>query len=83
MGKTNDVSPLFGTTFPKIFPSLLVLLVVFSICGLDKKVLGFFGIHYFSDREEKDGSYLDKGRDIIYKTGSKVSIFLVKLILWN
>jgi hypothetical protein len=49
MKRTNDVSPLFGTTFPKIFPILLIALVVLSICGFDRKILKLFGIQYFSD----------------------------------
>lgn len=76
MGRTNDVSPLFGTTFPKIFPILLILLVIFSLCGFDKKILKLFGIQYFEDSEDSDGNHLDKGRDLIYRTGSKVRKFI-------
>jgi hypothetical protein len=54
MGGTNTVAPLFGTTVPKFFPALLVFLVVFSLLGLDQKLLKFFGIEYFTDKDHQD-----------------------------
>lgn len=66
MGGTNSVEPFFGTTFPLLFPCLLICLVILGLFGVDQKILKLFGIEYYNDENCRESSYLEKGREKIY-----------------
>ena len=86
MTKVN-VAPLFGTTFPTIFPFLLTFLVLLGILGLDEKFMSLFGVSYYSmkamDKDENLEAMKD-GKKIIYKSNFSVRKLLTKisLIFW-
>ena len=67
--KKIDIAPLFGTSVPKLFPILLVLLSLCHLFNIGERLLALFGIRFYSMRKEEDEEtkeYLREGKKEVY-----------------
>lgn len=77
MTKVN-VAPLFGTTMPFIFPTILIVIVMADLLGFKKKILKIIGFEYFEIDADFDDEFISKGREDIYKEFEGVNYFFKK-----
>ena len=77
MGEVHII-PLFGSSFPSIFPFSLILLCIFNLFDLYGKCLTMLGLEYFQFSQNFNHERIEEGKKLLYK-GEKKQIIILNI----